>query len=190
MDESNIYFFDPVELDMPPLPADGYMLDIGGGGEGVIGRLAGARVVAIDLRKDELAEAPEGPLKVVMDARELKFLDETFVAVTAFFAFMYFDDEPDLQAALAEALRVLKPGGRLHVWDVDMAASPKTRKPLFAVRLKYLAEGRWCEAAYGRPWPAQTRDSQSCRRLAEAAGFSHVNTEIAAHTFYATFRKP
>ena len=33
------------------------MLDIGGGGEGVIGRLYGRQVVAIDNRQEELDEA-------------------------------------------------------------------------------------------------------------------------------------
>lgn len=65
------------------------ILDIGGGGEGIIGLLYGSKVVAIDQRKKELEEAPEGPLKIVMDARELNFLDNSFDAVTSFFTLMY-----------------------------------------------------------------------------------------------------
>ena len=67
MNEDDILFLDPVELEIPPLSADGYVLDIGGGGEGVIGRLRGSQVVAIDCRKEELKEAPEGPLKIVCE---------------------------------------------------------------------------------------------------------------------------
>lgn len=36
------------------------ILDIGGGGEGVIGLCCGIRVIAIDTRKDELEEALKG----------------------------------------------------------------------------------------------------------------------------------
>lgn len=37
---------------------EGAILDVGGGGEGVIGRIYGPRVVAIDNRQEELDEAP------------------------------------------------------------------------------------------------------------------------------------
>lgn len=46
----------------------GSILDIGGGGEGIIGRLYGRQVTAIDNRREELDEAPEGFEKVLMDA--------------------------------------------------------------------------------------------------------------------------
>jgi ubiquinone/menaquinone biosynthesis C-methylase UbiE len=71
------------KVDLTDFFAPGLILDIGGGGEGVIGRLFGSRVVAIDPLQRELEEAPVGPLKVVMDARELKFLDGSFDTVTA-----------------------------------------------------------------------------------------------------------
>lgn len=37
------------------------ILDIGGGGEGIIGMRYSNRVISIDTRKDELEEAPTGP---------------------------------------------------------------------------------------------------------------------------------
>ncbi len=189
MNKKDIYFCDSVKLEIQRFPAEGYVLDIGGGGEGVIGRLEGLLVIAIDCREDELAEAPKGPLKIFMDAKDLKFLDASFGAVTAFFSFMYFDEEADLKAALSEAFRVLKAGGCLHVWDVDIAALPASDKPLFAVPLKYIVNGIVFEAAYGRPWPKQTRDSCYYRTLAEAAGFLHISTDFCGQTFYSTFRK-
>src|SRR5512137_2386057 len=75
---------------VPDFPAEGLILDIGGGGEGVIGQLKGKQVIAIDLMKRELESAPPGPLlKIVMDARDLNFLDGTFPTATVFFTFMY-----------------------------------------------------------------------------------------------------
>jgi len=189
MNENEIYFFNPVELEIRSFPGGGDVLDIGGGGEGIIGKLKGPRVVAIDRSKDELAEAPEGPLKIVMDARELQFLDGVFSAATAFFSLMYFRDQSDLQSAFTEACRVLKPGGRLRIWDVDMAAFPETDKSVFAVRVRCVVNGEVCEAVYGAPWPSQPRDRNYYRTLAEAAGFVHVNTVISNCTFESTFRK-
>lgn len=189
MNEKDIYFFDPVEIEICDFAVDGYLLDIGGGGEGIIGRLKGLRVVAIDCREDELAEAPEGPLKIVMDARDLKFPDNTFSAATAFFSLMYFREQFDLQAALAEAFRVLKPGGYLRVWDVHMATFPKTEKSVFAVRVKCFVDERICETAYGAPWPPQIRDSNYYRKLAETVGFVHSNTTVSGCSFYTILRK-
>ena len=64
--------------------ADGYILAIGGGGEGTIGRLKGSQVIAVDILKSELLEAPDGPLKIIMDARDLKFIDKTFTRIFIF----------------------------------------------------------------------------------------------------------
>ena len=62
--EERFDWFERVELDLQDFPSQGWVLDIGGGGEGVIGRLKGSAVVAIDLYKQELEEAPAGPLKI------------------------------------------------------------------------------------------------------------------------------
>ena len=79
--------------------ADGFVLDIGGGGEGIIGQLKPAQVVAIDLSSRELLGAPAGPLKIVMDATDLKFLDETFSTATSFFTLMYMKPADQERAA-------------------------------------------------------------------------------------------
>lgn len=73
------------------------ILDIGGGGEGIMGLVYGHRVVAIDPRLDELEDAPEGPLKIVMDAKELSFLRNSFDAVTSFFTLMYINNDDHKQ---------------------------------------------------------------------------------------------
>jgi ubiquinone/menaquinone biosynthesis C-methylase UbiE len=79
--------------------------------------LKGKQVVAIDLIKRELEDAPGDPLiKIVMDARDLKFLDKTFATTTAFFTFMYIGAD-DHEKVFQEISRVLRPGGRLLIWD-------------------------------------------------------------------------
>jgi ubiquinone/menaquinone biosynthesis C-methylase UbiE len=123
-----VFRHDKLEVVLPDFPAEGLILDIGGGGEGVIGQLKGRQVVAIDLIKRELEDAPGEPLlKIVMDARDLKFLDGSFATATVFFTFMYIAPD-DHAKVLAEIHRVLKPGGRLLIWDVVFPAKSDPRQ--------------------------------------------------------------
>ena len=120
----NIHFFELEEVSLDPIECDGWILDVGGGGEGVIGRLMGKCVIAIDPLKRELEEAAPGPLKVVMDATDLQFLDETFPVVTSFFTLMYIK-RPQLKKVFEEVHRVLKPGGEFLIWDGILPSKPK-----------------------------------------------------------------
>ena len=97
----------PTSYPLPDFVAEGLILDIGGGDARIIGQAKGRQVVAIDLIKRELEEAPGEPLlKIIMDACDLEFLDKTFATTTAFFTFMYIDPA-DHPRVLAEIHRVL-----------------------------------------------------------------------------------
>lgn len=148
MDSTEIHFLEPVELTLRDFPVHGPILDVGGGGEGMIGRLKERDVVAIDLREDELLEAPDGPLKTVMDARALAFPDRAFATATAFFSFMYVDGEADQQAVFNEIYRALRPGGHLHLWDIDLSERPETEKSVFAIPVKCRIRDRGHETGY------------------------------------------
>ena len=92
-DPPKMHVFDRQDFVVADFQAVGYILDIGGGGEGIIGQMKPAQVIAVDLSKRELEEAPPGPLKIVMDATDLKFLDGSFETATAFFSLMYMRPE-------------------------------------------------------------------------------------------------
>jgi ubiquinone/menaquinone biosynthesis C-methylase UbiE len=131
--------------------AVGYILDIGGGGEGIIGQMKPTQVIAIDLSRRELEEAPAGPLKIVMDATDLKFLDASFDKTTAFFSLMYM--RPDVQQrTFAEVFRVLTPGGRWIIWDavIPRALENDTRGPVF--RFRFQLPGKVVQTGYGTFW--------------------------------------
>lgn len=100
----------------------GPILDLGAGGEGIIGRIYRQQAVAIDNRQEELDEAPDGPKKLLMDAAALTFEDASFQHVTAFFSFMYMPRTVQAQA-IAQAARVLRPGGTLHIWDAEISSA-------------------------------------------------------------------
>lgn len=90
---------------------EGNILDIGGGGEGVISRVYPGQVVSIDNR---LEEAPDGPIKIVMDARHMLFTDNCFDNVTAFYSFIFMS-KSDYPVVLSEVKRVLKNNGYLYL---------------------------------------------------------------------------
>lgn len=100
----------------------GSILDVGGGGEAVIGQIYGDRVIAIDISQEELDEAPDCCEKRLMDATELSFPDLSFDNVTFFYSLMYMARETQCEA-IAEAARVLKIGGSMCIWDSDIRSA-------------------------------------------------------------------
>jgi len=185
------YWLETCEVKLAHLPFDGWILDIGGGGEGVIGQLMGSQVVAIDRRMEELEEATPGPLKIVMDAGDLQFLDETFSAITAFFCLMYIREEESLRMILREAYRVLKPGGQLWVWDASIPKREGITQEVFVVPVQIeLPGGKRIETGYGQLWPKDVRDGNYYERLAAEVGFESVSLEEGDAQMMIKFMKP
>ena len=183
--------FDRQDLVVEEFDASGYILDIGGGGEGIIGRMKPRQVVAIDLYQRELLESPPGPLKIVMDATDLKFLDASFDTVTAFFSLMYM--KPEIQKkVLAEGYRVLKPGGRWLIWDavIPTALEKDTQGVVF--RFTFKLPNETVPTGYGTFWPDRPLDVAYYTALAQQAGFRVVTAREqpgAFHTFFMELRK-
>lgn len=178
-----------VSLTLQDFEADGRILDIGGGGEGVIGRLKGSQVLAIDLHQSELDEAPDGFEKQVMDARAMSFADRSFTAVCAFFSLMYMPNPEDLQKVFKEAWRVMSPGGVFRIWDVDTSCRPKSGRARYLARLRYCVGKVSKTTAYGVRWPEQTRDLDYYTKLAESYGFKLMLTERYSHVLHMQFIK-
>jgi SAM-dependent methyltransferase len=184
-----VYLIAAQKVSVADFPAQGFILDIGGGGEGIIGQLKGAQVVAIDPIRRELAESPAGPLKIVMDGSDLKFLDATFHNVTAFFAFMFMP--LNLHAkVIAEAYRVLAPGGYFRVWDVVVPPKGEHIEAFFAFHLEISLPGNTVSTGYGLPWPAEGFDLQHYLLASQAAGFKVATQEQQGVLFCLELEKP
>ena len=185
-----VYRFERQELTVPDIESPGYILDIGGGGEGVIGQIRPRQVIAIDISRRELEGAPAGPLKIIMDARELKFLDNTFPVATSFFTLMYINEGDHLKV-FQEIRRVLAPGGRFLVWDVILPKQFEKGKDIAAFPfLFHLPGGKEVQTGYGVRWPPSLHDLAYYVRLAEKAGFRVTRRSEAGRTFYLELRKP
>ncbi len=188
IDPARVYTYDRQELVVKDFPADGWILDIGGGGEGVIGRIKGSQVVAIDLYAWGMRRTPPGPLKLVMDATDLKFLDGSFGTVTSFFTLMYMNPEQQ-EKAVREAFRVLKPGGVFRIWDVMLPNSPDPKQDIVVFPFTFHLPKETIKTGYGTAFPKQVVDGAEYIRLARVAGFTVERQEVVGRTFNLVLRK-
>ncbi|MHA1970669.1 MAG: class I SAM-dependent methyltransferase, partial [Candidatus Thorarchaeota archaeon] len=100
------------------IQTEGRILDIGGGGEGLVSRIGGAKVCALDIRISEIREARiHGPPSnwFVGDGQALCFQENVFDVVTLWFSMGYMSDWVIKQRVLKEAHRVLVEGGKLSI---------------------------------------------------------------------------
>ena len=173
----------PYEWLLDAVPAHGTVVDLACGSAPVARGLKAARAVGVDRSAGELAlaraHAPRTSAAVPLvraDAGALPFAPATADAVTASMALMVLDP---LAAVLAEAARVLRPGGRL-VATVPTRVPPPDGAPdsghlnsgsLFAEILVRLGQAR-------TPYPAPL-DPGSAPGMLAAAGFRLVEHTAA-----------
>jgi len=174
------------------IPDSGYILDIGGGCRGTIGRIKPKQVVAIDISPRELKEAPSDFLKIVMDASDLKFLDNSFPTVTAYYSLMFM--KPDIhEKVFAEVFRVLQPGGTWLVWDsVVPAATPGSKKESYTAWLRTHLPNETIVYGYSMLRFERPLDVSYYSGLATHAGFqiAEVKDQGGGKSFLMRLRKP
>ncbi|MFO7729443.1 MAG: class I SAM-dependent methyltransferase [Spirochaetia bacterium] len=163
-------------------------LDIGGGGEGIIGKLYGSNVVAIDKRADELYETSNNSLKIEMDAAQMGFLDNSFDVVTIFFTLLYIPVDVK-QAVLKESLRVLKDDGILEIWDAFVPKYEPGEKDIFVVDLEIVLPSETIHTQYGSLMGKEAQTDAQIRDWCTAIGLQAVDSFSNDVFFHLIFRK-
>jgi len=181
----NSYMTEVQSIEVSRIKTTGLILDVGGGGEGIIGKLNGQHVVAIDTREEELRDTHNEALKVVMDAADLRFLPKSFDVCTSFFSLMYIPKSLH-QKVFEQVCRVLKDNGRFLVWDVRIPENPAGYKS-FIVPLKVKLPKGQVETAYGVKW--QTQSLEYFRDLAKLTGFKVTRESCMNETFSLEMQK-
>jgi ubiquinone/menaquinone biosynthesis C-methylase UbiE len=162
------------------------VLDIGGGGEGIIGKLYGSNVVAIDKRADELYETSNDSLKIKMDAAEMGFLNNSFDVVTIFFTLLYMPIDVK-QAVLKESLRVLKDGGILEIWDAFVPKYEQGEKDIFVADLEIVLPGETIHTQYGSMMGKEAQTDAQISDWCTAIGLKAVDsfsTDLFFHLLF------
>lgn len=187
--QDRLYYFQEQEVSVQNFECSGIILDIGGGGKGIIGRLKGAQAVAIDLSKDELEDAPIGPLKVIMDAREMRFLDATFSAVTSFFSLMCIPSFDHIKV-FSEVFRVLIPGSRFLIWDAIIPHRLDDGRDVAVFPITIDVNKESISAEYATLWPKIILDLPYYENLAQSVGFEALTQREGERFFYLELWKP
>ena len=137
------------KISLSRISEEGLILDIGGGGEGLVSRIEGDRVCALDIRMSEIREAQihgHSSNWIVADGAKLCFSDEVFDIVTLWFSLGYMSDWNTKRNVIEAAHRVLKKNGRLSIMASRI---PKTTERLIFWGTFTLPDGTLSKTGYG-----------------------------------------
>jgi ubiquinone/menaquinone biosynthesis C-methylase UbiE len=108
---------------------NGLILDIGGGGEGLVSRIGGEKACVVDIRMSEIREAQihGAPANwFVGDGQSLCFKDSCFDVVTLWFSLGYMREWDIKLRVLEEAKRVLTKKGEISIMGSKIPDSTET----------------------------------------------------------------
>ena len=183
----DVHLTEKHRIDLKTIKITGRTLDIGGGGEGTIGQLAPEHVVAIDPNERELIEAPGDFLKIIMDAKNLKFPPETFDIVTSFFTMMYIPLS-EHERVFDQISRVLKSSGEFLLWDIEIPDKYKEDKNIYAIKLEIDIGNKIISTGFGTKWDKFVNVDHYLQ-LAEKVGLDIISKEINGESFFIRFKK-
>jgi len=167
---------------------EGVVLDVGGGGEGMIAKTCGEATVCVDISKEEIGEARSRGARanwVLCDAGSMPFRNGSFDVAAFFFSLMYVKTPERKRAVVIETKRVLKSDGLLCLWDATVRKEPDLNVIFVDASLP---DGERIYTGYGvkgRDDKEQTLELVG--KLALEAGFKVARTESHKNWFTACF---
>lgn len=177
-------------FDFSSLQFNGLVLDIGAGGEGIIGQATGGHAIGIapEEHKRGLERAPGCALKIMMDSRDMKFLDNSFDTATAFYTLMYIDNIHH-EKVFSEIYRVLKPGGEFFLWDMAIPVN-STDKTGYMMGIEVQLKDKKVFTGYGAKWPGKQQSAEYFKGITGRTGFQVLEEECGKHLIYLKLVKP
>lgn len=167
---------------------EGFVLDVGGGGEGTIAKACGRETVCVDIKKAEILEAKSrGAVAnwVLCDACSMPFRNDVFDVVTFFFSLMYIKTPKKKHAVIVEVKRVLGSSGSIYLWDAIIGEKPDL-SVVFVETI--LPDRRKIYTGYGvRGKKEKEQDLELLSKLAFEAEFEVTIIESHKHWFAARF---
>jgi ubiquinone/menaquinone biosynthesis C-methylase UbiE len=167
----------------------GTVLDIGGGGEGLVSRLEGQRVCAVDIRLPKIHEARiygSDSQWILADARNLCFQDSCFDIATFWFSLGYLNELSSKKKALQEVHSCLRRGGHLSILAAVITC-PENRL-VFRTQFAF-PDGTVSQISYGVKGN-QNQHIEQITRLVQDAGFQVTNAETHEFWFRIDCLKP
>ena len=181
--ESPSLYQTPVqEISFPEMDFNGRIIDIGGGGEGFVSRIAGKRVCLVDVRYSKILEARIHDISsslIVSDGSQLCFKSQSFDVATMWFSLGYMADWKTKGDVLREISRVLNKKGKLilyamHIGDSDIHVF----NGLFT-----LPDGTQSKMSY-RVRGGQKQDANTIRKHLENFSFAVCKENVTKYWSY------
>ncbi len=182
MSSNSVSFKTPVQkLQLQRIRQPGVILDIGGGGEGLVSRIEGSRVIAVDLNISKIRGAmiyePDS-IWITGDGRQLGFNDCTIDVVTLWFSLSYMKDVETKQTVVDESFRVLKPSGKISILGCHIDCEEER----FVFRAEFALPDEFDSKISYAVNRGEGQSLDSISRLLERSGFEIIETE--SHEFW------
>lgn len=182
MNEPRVYEPPVQEILLDRIEKEGLIIDIGGGGEGLVSRIEGSRVYAVDVQMDEVREARiHNPPSnwFVADGSSLPFRNSMFDVATLWFSLGYMKQWSIKTNVIKEVYRVLKEDGQISIKAMKIDCDEE--KLVFRVDYS-LPDGTLSRTGYGvRGSQNQTLDTVSA--LLQEIGFTILESQNNGHWF-------
>ena len=173
------------KISLKRLDSEGLILDVGGGGEGLVSRIERQRVCAVDIRMSEIREARihGAPANwLVGDGSLLSFRDRSFDIVTLWFSLGYMRKWTIKRKVLEEARRVLKKQGTISIMASKI---PDSTDQFVFWALFTLPDGTVSQTGYGVRG-GQEQTVEKVRKLIAQLDFNILNIEDHGEWFSIT----